>query len=411
LGTRKDGYRLAVLLTHPIEYISPFLRRLAAEPDIDLTVYYCSTHGTTPSFDEEFRVEYQWDVPLLDGYSYHVLKNLSPAPSLYGFWGLINPAIVPRLWRGKYDAILVHGYDNASTWLGYVGAWLSGTSVLNRGETVPTRRAGNWKRRLKRLLLEPLFRGTAAFLPIGTVSAEFYEDFSIPRERLFLTPYAVDNEFFLRQREGYLGREAEIKRDLGLVVDRPVILFTGKLMERKRPWDLLLAYERLPARDAVTLLYVGDGRQRGELEEYARRRGLAGVRFTGFVNQKELPKYYAVADIFVLPSDFESWGVVVNEAMLFHLPVVTTRRVMSHADLVRHGENGFVYEPGDVDSLAGHLASLVGDEGLRRRMGRRSSEIISGWDYEAGVRGVLRALRYAAGGNSAGSPSLLRTKG
>jgi glycosyltransferase involved in cell wall biosynthesis len=155
---------------------------------------------------------------------------------------------------------------------------------------------------------------------------------------------------------------------------------------------LLRAVDAMRNRDRAAVLFLGHGEQREELESFATDRGLS-VHFAGFVNQSELPKHYAAADAFVLPSLDDPRATVVNEAMASGLPVLITDRCGPAGDIVRHGENGFVFAPGDVASLAAHLDTLAEQPALRDRMARRSREIIAGWDYERGVEGVLEALR------------------
>jgi glycosyltransferase involved in cell wall biosynthesis len=149
-------------------------------------------------------------------------------------------------------------------------------------------------------------------------------------------------------------------------------------------------------RHRVSVLFMGDGRERHTLEAYAREHGVASVHFVGFVNQSEMPSYYALADVLVLPSSFDPRGTVANEAMACGLPVVISTRVgiYGEGDIVRDGENGFVYPVGDNDALAELLDRLVEDESLRRRMGQRSWEIIREWNFERDVEGVLRALNH-----------------
>ena len=140
------------------------------------------------------------------------------------------------------------------------------------------------------------------------------------------------------------------------------------------------------------LAMVGSGELEGELRGLAQALGLAGVTFPGFVNQSGLPAVYAAADVFVLPSENEPWGLAVNEAMCAGLPIVTTAAVGCAADLVRPGVNGAVIAPGDVGALAAALSPMLADVGLRRQMGDASREIIAHWSYAECLAGLRQAL-------------------
>jgi glycosyltransferase involved in cell wall biosynthesis len=174
--------------------------------------------------------------------------------------------------------------------------------------------------------------------------------------------------------------------------DQMGIVFSAKFLPRKDPMTLLRAVDAMQHRDRAVLIFLGNGELRGEMERFAEEHGVATI-FPGFINQTDLPLYYAMGDVFVLPSLDDPRGSVVNEAMAVGLPVIITDRCGASNDIAKHGENGFIFTPGDVQSLAKHLDALAGDPELRARMGQRSREIIATWDYARGVEGVLAALK------------------
>jgi len=391
-------FRVAYLISHPIQYQVPLLRRLAAHPEVSLHVYYMDDQGTKPSRDPEFGMPVHWDLPLLDGYPWRLLRNVSPWPEADHFLRFIHPGIIPILYRGKYDALIVHGYSHATEWLAFWGAWLSRTPVLLRGESTlrqeVTRRGRRplWVAIAKRILSWVLLRRVEGALAIGILNRQFYQAYGVPAERIFSTPYAVDNERFLAEAERLAPSRSTLREELGWPVDLPVVLCVGKLIPRKRPMDVIEALAQVAGRHPAVLVYVGEGSERRRLAEAAARRGLRHVIITGFVNQTEISRYYAVADVLVLPSGHEPWGLVLNEAMCFGLPVVASDAVGASPDLVRPGENGFVFPAGDVYALAGVLGRLLADPAARARMGARSREIVAAYSYDADLRGILDAL-------------------
>lgn len=387
-------YRLAAWITHPIQYQAPLFRKLAQHPQIELTVYYGSDYGSVNRVDPEFGVSFRWDIPLLEGYTSEFLRNYSWKRVPAGFWWVLNPGIIPELARQKYDALVIHGYASATSWLAYLGAWLTRTPVLFRGETV-LREQNGWKRAIKRLGLGLLFRRTDGFLAIGRKSAEFYRAYDVPASKIFLAPYCVDNEFFMCLGDRWQAKRAATKQELCLPENLPTVLYSGKFIVRKRPMDVIEAVASLPM--PVGLLFVGDGPWRPRLEAEAVRRGLKYARFVGFQNQTALSRYYAAADIFVFPSAYEPYGLALNEAMCIGLPILTTPAVAAAADLVREGENGFLFPVGDVEMLAQRIHRLAADPEFCRAMGRRSREVIAAWSYDACVAGIVQALEKVAG--------------
>lgn len=268
--------------------------------------------------------------------------------------------------------------------------------VLIRGESNLLPALPPWKSALKRIVLRNLFCRTSAFLAIGRYNADFYRAYGVPQEKIYLIPYAVNNDFFLSQADKLANCKGELKRELGIAPDLPVVLYSGKLIKKKHPSDLLRAFEYVSKTQKAVLVYVGAGSLEPELKQYAEARHLPVV-FAGFRNQTELPKWFAIADVFALPSGEEPWGLVVNEAMCFSLPVVASDQVGATGDLVRGGVNGFVFRTGDARSLSEHLQLLLSDPVLRARFGQKSREIIEYWSYRENVNGILTCLEHLAG--------------
>lgn len=390
-------YKISFLLSHPIQYFSPLFREMAKHPQIDLTVYYCSDESIRGVKDVGFGKEVKWDIPLLEGYKYKFLKNYSPKPTIFKPpYGLINLGIVREILNNDYDAMIVHGLNYITYLITFITAILRRTPIFIRAESPINQEMvkPRWKVTLKKLLLGSLFKRFAGFLAIGTENREFYKFYGVSDEKIFFTPYAIENERFMKNYEELLSKKDELKKEHGIPLDKVVILFSGKLIDKKRPMDLLMAYEKVSLENKA-LVYIGDGYLRRDLEEYVREKKLENVYFLGFKNQTELPKYYIMADIFVLPSSVgETWGLVVNEAMCFHLPVIVSDMVGCGSDLVKHGENGLIYPVGDIDKLADCLLRLLQDQALREKMGKLSIEIISKWSYKEDIEGILTALEY-----------------
>jgi glycosyltransferase involved in cell wall biosynthesis len=384
-----NKYKLAILSSHPIQYKVPLFRELSRHPQLDVVVYFCCDHGVRKRYDPEFGKEFSWDIPLLDGYSYKFLKNWSPNPRP-SFWGQINPEILVELRRNKFDAAIVDGWMSVTNWLVFLSRnpiFLKSENPLNQELIKPW-----WKVVIKKIVFKFLFQRIKTFLFIGKENKEFYQFYGVPEDKLFFTPYAVDNKRFIQSFEQLRTRKQELKKRLGIGPEKVVILYVGKLINKKRPFDLLLAYERLENKNKA-LIYVGDGPMRDELESYIKENKLEGVYIAGFKNQSEVVNYYTVGDVLVLPSGLgETWGLVVNEAMCFKLPIIVSDLVGCARDLVRNGENGYVFPGGDVDRLKECLEELVQNDEKRRNFGEKSFEIIQSYGYEKDVEGILQAI-------------------
>jgi GxxExxY protein len=635
--------KLGIFISHPIQYQVPLYKKLSKK--IDLTVYYYSQFGAEKYFDPQFKKEIKWDINLLEVYNYKFLKNYSSKPGFH-FFGFINFGIFKEIFKNKFDAVLINSWSYLSDWLVILACLILKTKLLLRVESPYNQEIlkPKWKLFIKKIIFgKILFPKIYAFLYIGEENRKFYKFYGVPDEKLFFAPYAVDNERFQKEYERLKEKKEELRKELGIEPDDVVILFVGKLIPKKRPMDLIKAYEtittirmiRMCANTAnenannnhnpnneeingyseydvnnkiiekelsyklngiffkihnilgrfakekqyadalenelkkanikyrrevfldvfgkksnipdfiiedkilveikrkpintkedyqqvkrylestniklgilvnfgleylkpkrilnskfkidkdnsyhhslnshygIHLIFVGDGDLRQELEKYAETvinninhnannanlheyseyilnknhshhhslnshsfvDSHYGIHFVGFKNQTEISKYYAMSDIFVLPSDVgETWGLVVNEAMNFRLPVIVSDLVGCGSDLVKHGENGYIFKTGNIEELAKYLEELINHNannanmreyseyaannenshyknhshchslnshpfvdshyGLkkRRQFGEKSFEIVKGYNYDKTVESILEVI-------------------
>jgi glycosyltransferase involved in cell wall biosynthesis len=404
-GRTDTKIRLAYLVSHPIQYQAPLLRRIAQEPDIDLTVFFGSDFSVRGYKDEGFGVGVKWDVPLLEGYKHEFLPVLSDKGAV-SVASPMNRGIASRLRGGQgragFDVLWVHGYSTVNALHGMIAAKSLGIPVLVRAEPwLGDRPRGKMQLAAKRLFFAGLKYLIDAVLPIGTLNTEYWRYYLGPDFPLFLMPYTVDNDYF-RQRsvEARPGR-AQLQADLALDPSRPVILFASKLQNRKRCEDLLQAYlnfiSTVNAEPHPYLVIVGDGEERATLEAQAAASGCDGIRFCGFRNQSELPRFFDLASVFVLPSRSEPWGLIVNEVMNAGRAVIISDEVGCQPDLVTDGVEGCVFPAGDVGALTKALRRVLATADTPAEMGKRALERIQIWGFEEDVRGLRQAIAKVTG--------------
>lgn len=382
--------RVAVVASHVIQYQAPFFQRLAREHDIDLTVLYCSRAGAEVYLDADMQTTLKWDLDLLGGYEHRFLRNFG-----FGrrYTRLINPGLIPALVNGRFDAVIFFlGWGSVSALLGMFTCHAIGTPFFLFGDSFHPPRAPR-ESALRRSLFRALFALPSGFLTSGVQNAEFYRSYGADPKTFFLVPWAVDNARFTPNFAP--GERETLRSKFDLRDDQLAIIFSGKLIPRKDPLTLFKAVARMQHRDRAVIVMLGHGELREELETFAQQQKI-NVRFAGFVNQADLAKHYAMGDVFVLPTLYDPRGTVLNEAMASGLPVIVTDETGAVGDIVLDGDNAMVFQPGDADTLARQLDSLIANPELRDRMASRSREIIAGWDYERGVAGVKEALRALA---------------
>ncbi|MCW5550259.1 MAG: glycosyltransferase family 4 protein [Opitutaceae bacterium] len=381
--------RLAIVLSHPTQYYSPWFRWMGTHTRLDFRVFYLWEFGVTEQRDPQFGARFKWDVDLLSGYDHEFVPNVARDPGTHHFNGLHNPELAERLRAWHPDAVLLFGY----AWRTHLGLIRRPPApFIFRGDSHLIGHSPSW---LKRFVLRRLYARFAAVTFVGEANRDYFRAFGVPEARLHFAPHCVDADRFVRDAACLAAaRRLRDELDLG---GRKVVLFAGKLLPAKQPGELLDAFLRLAPADWA-LVFVGDGPERATLETRAAAQSGCVVRFLPFANQSEMPSRYALADLFVLPSRglYETWGLAVNEAMHLGVPCLVSDRVGCQRDLVTEGETGWVFaatEPAALEAaLTRALAALDGDTTeLRLRIAAR----IGGYSYAQATRGLQEALQQA----------------
>jgi len=391
-----DKHRVLFVCSHPVQYMAPLFRRMAEHPKLDILVAYCSLQGADRGLDPDFGLELAWDIPLLEGYPWVEIPNRSPRPGPGRFWGLLNPGLSGLVATGQFDAVVIFtGYVCASFWLALSAAKWHRRALLfgSDAHELRSRDQREWKARFKSWFWPRLFRLADVVIVPSTSSVRLMHSLGLPPDRVVLTPYVVNNDWW-RARAAQADRTA-VRRSWGVPEGAPVVLFCAKLQPWKRPLDVLRAFASAEISEAY-LIYAGDGSLRAELEAEAGKSGAAErVRFLGFLNQSQLPAVYRASDLLVLPSEYEPFGVVVNEAMLCGCAVAVSDRVGASCDLVCPAQTGFTFPVGDVEALARIFRELLPVPERLRQMGEDAQRRMESWSPRENIAATVNAIELA----------------
>lgn len=385
----RDRLKVGVVTSHPIQYQAPWFRALAER--LDLHVYFAQKEIADKIAAGGYGMRIEWDIDLFGGYASSFLNNVSTKPFSDGYGSCDTPGIAALLAAEQYDAVIVNGWYLKSYVQTIVACRRQGIPVLVRGDSRLMPSMPAVKRLVKRVGYPILLRAFAGCLYVGQENREYLEHYGVPAPKLFHVPHSVDNARFSERAEAARLNRAQLRRELGFAEHEIIALFVGRLMPVKRPQDLIAALERLPASANVRAAYVGTGPLEQDITERARRAGL-DVKMLGFRNQNELPTIYAAADFLVLPSEHETWGLVVNEAMACGIPAIVSDTVGCRPDLITAGQTGEFYPVGEAEGLAAAIRRLLprlGTDTLREALDARMKR----YSVARAVEGTLEALR------------------
>jgi glycosyltransferase involved in cell wall biosynthesis len=353
------------------------------EQGVKTSCWYCSDASIKGGFDQEFGVKITWDIPLLDGYEYRFFKNNSRNPSPEnGFFGLVNLSMLRSLAKAPRSLVVVHGWHYFTLfWVLMLGKLFGHTVCLRcdvpaNQEELKTGRLQTIKRLGLKYLLFPRIN---YFLYVGSQNRRFYESLGATDKQLVFCPYSVDNERFRQEYLALTGHTASLRQQMGIPAQAKVIIFSAKYIIKKRPLDLLQAFAKLNNPD-LWLVLVGEGELRADMEAFIAANQVKNVILTGFVNQSKISEYYAIGDLFVMCSGAgENWGLSVNEAMNFNLPLVLSDLSGCADDLVKPGSNGYVFKTGNVTELAEKLKAVLLENKLTQTIS--SAELVQEYSY------------------------------
>ncbi len=384
--------KLAVVSTHPIQYNAPWFKLLSQEKGIELKVFYTWSQTSDLVRDKTFGREIKWDIPLLEGYNYEFVKNISKKPGSNHFNGINNPSLIDKLKEFSPHTILVFGWSFKSHlkvlrhFQGKIPLWFRGDSTLI------DEKAGI-KTVLRRILLTWVYRHVDKVLYVGEANKAYFLKHGIKETDMILAPHAIDNKRFNNdsQRDHYDIKAIEWREKIGYKSTDILILFAGKFEEKKQPNFLAEAVleANKKRKQKVHLLLVGNGPLENELK--MKYKNEEHIKFIPFQNQSVMPIVYRLGDVLCLPSKGpgETWGLAVNESMASGRAVIVSDKVGCAADLVKNSES-WIFPYNSLESLSFIIEKLEKDQLMKA--GIHNKAYIAGWSYEKIIAAIKKNI-------------------
>ncbi len=380
--------KLAIVTTHPIQYNAPLFRLLATGNKIVLKVFYTWSQAKDKIYDPDFGINRNWDIPLLDGYSYSFVDNISPTPGSHHREGIINPTLNEEIEEWGADAILLFGWNFVSH-LKAMRYFKGKIPVCFRGDSTLLDEPEGFsiKKLIRRISLKWVYRHIDYALVVGTANKEYYKVHGLKDEQLVYAPHAIDNNRFCSDDNQQNKKANDWRDSLRIGPDEVVFLFAGKLSRKKNPEILIRAFKKLKDKSKRKLVIAGTG----ELEEELKGtyENDSDIRFINFQNQSLMPVLYRMADVYILSSagPGETWGLSVNEAMACNRPAIVSEKCGCYLDLIDHGLNGFVFHT--EAELERYLSN---DKSQYQNMGVEAKRKIENFNFEKIVMAIEKLV-------------------
>ncbi|WP_299778178.1 glycosyltransferase family 4 protein [uncultured Formosa sp.] len=384
--------KLAIVTTHPIQYYAPWFRLMAERQNVAIKVFYTWSQAAEEVKDKTFGRTIKWDIPLLEGYTYEFINNISADPGTHHKNGIDCPELNDKINNWKPDAILIFGWYlkshlNAMTYFkGKIPVWFRGDSTL-LDDSPGIRQV------LRKYYLTYIYKSIDKAFYVGSQNKAYFKSVGLKESQLILAPHAIDNARFNdSENDNYEGLALNWRKELGYASDDLVVLFAGKFESKKQPDFLLKAVQKAneTRQTPLKLLMVGHGPLENELLVLAKND--SNIKFIPFQNQSKMPILYRLGNVFCLPSKGpgETWGLAVNEAMASSRPVIVSTKVGCASDVVKIGENGYVFDYHDEPALL-DIFNTLSISNLKT-MGEVAQKDIKKWNFTAIVEALEDAF-------------------
>lgn len=366
---------IAIITTHPIQYQVPLFKELSKFKKFTPYIFFATDLGINKEkINKDFNLKFSWNIKMLSGYKFFFSKN-----NIWNNWFLSFANLEEKLDRIKCKYVLILGWNKAIYYQAILYAIKKKIPIFLRGENNLELRQNFFKKFIKKIIFRFFFSLFTGIFYIGKLNKIFYQFYGISENKLIAAPYFIDNNFFYQKKKKYKN-----------VFN---ILFVGTFIDRKRPFDILKVAKILKNYKDIKFTFIGSGPLLSNCQKWARKNFLFNVNFRGFQNQRQIKNTYAYSHILVNSSSYETWGLVVNEAMSAGLPCIITNKTGCAADLIREGKTGYTYEVNDLISLKKYILRIYNNKKLYLQMSSNSKDIVKDYNVSNSVKAIYSSIK------------------
>lgn len=353
-----------LIYVEPTSYLMPLWREIKARSSVETRIVFLEENLTQP-----------WNLDLQDDTDIEILRGNSVTKLL---------RLLQLIGQSDVKLVGLAGWGHSLLMAALLFAWVRRIPVTVESDTQFNSTTAAWRRALKSLVLPVMFHIPKLFFPAGTRQAAYFMRYGVDQDKIRIAQMTVDVRSIMKQVD--LCREKMTSSR-----NMPVtFLYVGRLEAYKGIHDLLDAFIHLIRQgEKGRLVIVGNGGLSKLVESVAFDH--PAIEYLGRLSGEALMHVYSQADVFVLPSRMEPWGLVINEALAASLPVIATDRVGCVDDLVRDGGNGWIVPCANPVRLADAMRIFIKQPETAERMGQISRQMISNWTIEDEVRILMTA--------------------
>lgn len=384
--------KIAKIVHIPTPYRNPLYKQIAEQiGSKNLKVFY---------LDSTAKGAFKWQLEQDNGFQEKIMPKLSPDfMDDWPFIGRINPSIFSELNNFKPDVIIVHGYSHATFLMAFLWAKINKIPYVIGGEMehLSLNKRQALARIVRDIIIKFVYSNAAYIMTMGTTGDKWCEHFGFPKEKLTRAPYVSDNEFFKENSILTPEDKKELRKKYNIPENNFVFISVSRLVAVKQLDKQIKAFNRLQEQyKNTTMFIVGNGEQEEYLKNLAKDN--ENIIFAGGLQKPDVARMLGVSDCFVLNSNYEPWGLVVNEALACSLPVISTDMVGSYLDLCKDGLNGYIvnaFNDNENELFKAMEKMVKAPMETIAEMRSCSNKIISTWGYKEAVEGYIESARKA----------------
>jgi glycosyltransferase involved in cell wall biosynthesis len=383
--------KLAIVTTHPIQYNAPWIKLLAESGNVHVKVFYTLSQSENGKlYDKGFDKNFSWDIPLLDGYEYEFITNVSSKPGTHHFRGIINPGLIQSISCYEPDSILVIGWAFQSH-LSVIRYFSGKKHLMFRGDsTLLNEKAGfSLKKTFRRNFLKWVYNYVNTALYVGENNKEYFLKHGLKEHQLVFAPHAIDNKRFEENSTSHYETAMLRRKELGIPEHHLVVLYAGKI-EPVKNVSFIIRLAKTLDHAGISFLIVGNGPMEDQIKQEAVY--CNNVYFMNFQNQSVMPVVYRMGQVFLLSSFSETWGLALNEAMACGRPVMASYKCGAAADLVNE-KTGLVFNADDTTDVANFLLKLSEHPQLLKESSRAAIAHIQFYNFKRITSAIEIAMR------------------